>query len=491
MAVNLEAGSSPLPPATRVGYKPRRMDKVARNAAAAVSDIPDGATLLFGGFGVVQSWPNSLLIALREHGARDLTLVFNTPGVGPLSAQTLADAGLVRKVIASFAAYPTRTTPIEEQVKAGKIELELVPQGTLAERVRAGGAGIPAFYTPTGVGTLVAEGKELRTIDGREYVLERALRADFAFVRASRADRVGNLVYRRGARNLHPLFATGARVTLAEVDDVVEPGEIDPECVVTPGIYVDRVVRTEHPLDVAEVRALSRRYGRAIHMEPRPDIGGLPPDLMTRRAAMLLRTGEYVNLGLGLPTLLSNHITGERDITLHSENGMLNFGPLAEEGDEDVDLYNASGQLVSMLPGACFFDSLYAHGMARGGRVTTVVLGAFQVSERGDLANWNVPGSGKGGIGGAMDLAAGGARVVVVTYHATRKLEPKLVSRCTYPLTALGCVREIVTDLAYITIEPEGFVLRELAPGVDVQRVRSLTGAPLRIAVDLHEMAFA
>jgi 3-oxoacid CoA-transferase len=465
------------------------MDKVARNAAAAVSDIPDGATLLFGGFGVVQSWPNSLLLALREHGARDLTLIFNTPGVGPVSAQALAEAGLVRRVIASFAAYPTRSTPIEEQVKAGKIALELVPQGTLAERVRAGGAGIPAFYTPTGVGTLVAEGKERRTIDGREYVLERALRADYAFIRAHRADRVGNLVYRRGARNLHPLFATGARVTLAEVDAVVAPGDLDPECVVTPGIYVDRVVLTEHPLDVEEVRALSRRYGRAIHMEPRPDIGGLPPDLMARRAAMLLRDGEYVNLGLGLPTLLSNHIEG-RDITLHSENGMLSFGPLAEEGAEDVDLYNASGQLVSMLPGASFFDSLYAHGMARGGRVTTVVLGAFQVSEHGDLANWNVPGSGKGGIGGAMDLAAGGARVVALTYHATRKLEPKLVSRCTYPLTAIGCVREIVTDLAYITVEPEGFVLRELAPGVSVERVRSLTGGHLRMDSDLREMVF-
>jgi 3-oxoacid CoA-transferase len=467
------------------------MDKVAASAAAAVADVPDGASLLFGGFGVVQGWPNSILLALRDHGARDLTLVFNTPGVGPLSAQLLAEAGLVRKVIASFAAYPTRPTAIEEQVKSGKIALELVPQGTLAERVRAGGAGIPAFYTPTGAGTLVAEGKERRTFGGREYILETALTADYAFVRAHRADRHGNLVYRRGARNLHPVFATGGRVTVAEVDEVVEAGAIDPECIVTPGIYVDRVVRTEHPLDVEEVRALSRRYGRAIHVEPRPDLGGLPPDLMTRRAALLLRDGEYVNLGLGLPTLLSNHITGERDIVLHSENGMLAFGPLVEEGAEDIDLYNASGQLVSMLPGACFFDSLYAHGMARGGRVTTVVLGAFQVSERGDLANWNVPESGKGGIGGAMDLAAGGARVVVVTYHTTRGLEPKLVRRCTYPLTAPGCVREIVTDLAYITVEPEGFVLREVAPGVDVSRVRELTGAPLLLSGDVPEMQFA
>src|SRR5262245_16742160 len=158
------------------------MDKVVPSAARAVADVPDGATLLFGGFGVVQGWPNSLLLALRDHGARDLTLVFNTPGVGPLSAQLLAEAGLVRRVIASFAAYPTRSTPIEEQIRAGKIALELVPQGTLVERVRAGGAGIPAFYTPTGAGTLVAEGKERRTFGTREYVLETALTADYAFI---------------------------------------------------------------------------------------------------------------------------------------------------------------------------------------------------------------------------------------------------------------------------------------------------------------------
>src|SRR5262249_34898129 len=200
-----------------------------------------------------------------------------------------------------------------------------------------------------------------------------------------------------------------------------------------------------------------------------------------------LRDGEYVNLGLGLPTLVSNYVVG-RDVVLHAENGMLGFGPLAEEGQEDMDLYNASGQLVSLLPGACFFDSVAAHGMARGGRVTTVVLGAFQVSEHGDLANWNVPESGKGGIGGAMDLGAGPARVVVVTYHTTRHREPKLVRQCTYPLTARACVRDIVTDLAYVTVEEEGFVLREIAPGVDVARVRELTAAPLRVTPDLRAM---
>src|SRR5207249_3710023 len=201
---------------------------------------------------------------------------------------------------------------------------------------------------------------------------------------------------------------------------------------------------------------------------------------MTRRAALLLRDGEYVNLGLGLPTLLSNHLAAARDIVLHSENGMLGFGPLVEDGEEDVDLYNASGQLVSLLPGASFFDSLYAHGMARGGRVTTVVLGAFQVSEKGDLANWNVPASGKGGIGGAMDLAAGRARVLVVTYHTTRALEPKLVRQCTYPLTAPACVRDIVTDLAYLTVEPEGSLLREPARGAQPRGPRGNRHVRLR-----------
>src|SRR5439155_13111190 len=165
---------------------------------------------------------------------RDLTVIFNTPGVGPLSAQLLAEAGLIRKVIASFAAYPTRPTPIEEQIKAGKVELELVPQGTLAERMRAGGSGIPAFYTPTGAGTRLADGKETRDFEGRPCVLERWLRADFALVKAFKADRLGNLVYRNTARNFNPVMAMAADTTIAEVSEIVEPGRLDPESIVTP-----------------------------------------------------------------------------------------------------------------------------------------------------------------------------------------------------------------------------------------------------------------
>ena len=469
------------------------IDKVAANAAAAVADIRDGARILLGGFGVIQSWPISLITALHERGVRDLTIVCNTPGVGPLSPQILAENHQIKKLIASFAAYPTRPTPVEAAIKAGEIELELVPQGTLVERVRAGGAGLPAFYTPTGVGTDAAKGKEERVFDGRRYVLESAIHADFALLRGATADRYGNVVYRRGSRNFNPLFATGAQTTIVEVDQIVEPGGIDPEAVVTPHIFVDRVVQNEHPLDLHAIRELSRRYGKQWRLEAREAAGGpqgLPPELMARKAALLLRPGEYVNLGLGIPTLVSNFIDPEHNITLHSENGMLGFGALVDTDNADVDLYNASGQLVSQLPGASYFHSCDAFAMARSGRVSTVILGGFQVSEQGALANWNVPHTGVGGIGGAMDLAAGSARILVAMFHLTRDGEPKLLRECSYPLTAIRCVSTVVTDLAVIDIDAGGFVLRELAPGVSVDDVRQATAAPLRVPDNISEMEF-
>lgn len=470
------------------------MDKVVPSAAAALADLSDGATVLVGGFGVIQGWPASLLLALRDRGARGLTVICNTPGVGPYSPQILAEAGQVRRLVSTYATYPGRPTPMADGIHDGTIVLELVPQGTLAERARAGGAGIPAFYTPVGAGTEVARGKETRRFAGRDHVLETAIRADVALVRAEVADRLGNLTYRRGSRNFNPLFAAAADVTIAEVDDIVEPGAIAPEAVVTPGIYVDRVVRSAHSIDDAMLRDLRRRYGAAIPVDPHPagdGPQGLPPDLIARKAAMLLRDGEYVNLGLGLPTLVSNYVAAGRDVVLHAENGLLGYGPLVEEGQEDFHLYNAGGQLVRLVPGASVFDSATAFAMVRSGRVRTVVLGALQVSQAGDLANWNVPETGVGGIGGAMDLAAGRARVIVVMFHTTRAGAPKLVARCTYPLTAPACVSTVITDLAVVDIDAGGFLLRELAPGVRVEDVRARTGAALHIAADLREMTFA
>jgi 3-oxoadipate CoA-transferase alpha subunit len=216
------------------------IDKIVPSAAAAVADIPDGATVMIGGFGTA-GMPSELIDALILRGPRDLTIVNNNAGNGDTGLAALLKAKLVRKIICSFPRQ-TDSYVFDELYRAGDIELELVPQGNLAERIRAAGAGIGAFFTPTGFGTLLAEGKETRVIDGRSYVLEHPIRADFALIKALRGDRWGNLVYRKTARNFGPIMASAAKCTIAQVREVVNLGDLDPEAVVTPGIFVKRVV---------------------------------------------------------------------------------------------------------------------------------------------------------------------------------------------------------------------------------------------------------
>ena len=216
------------------------MVTITQSALDAVADIPDGATVLIGGFGPAGQ-PVELVEALVESGTRDLTVVNNNAGNGDVGLAALIGAGRVRKVICSFPRQHD-SHQFDAKYRAGEIELELVPQGNLAERIRAAGAGIGAFFTPTGYGTPLAEGKEVREIDGRHYVLELPIRADYALVKAHRADGVGNLTYRKTARNFGPIMAAAAKTTNVQVHEVVPTGHMDPEVVVTPGIYVDRVV---------------------------------------------------------------------------------------------------------------------------------------------------------------------------------------------------------------------------------------------------------
>ncbi len=466
------------------------VQKARYSAVEAIADIRDGASILIGGFGVLQGWPHELLFALQDTGVRDLTIICNSPGFGPLSPQVLAENGQISKLIASFGGYAYRTTPLSEQIGRGEVAFEIVPQGTLVERIRAAGAGIPAFFTPTGVGTVVAEGKEKRIFHGREYLMETALQADFALIRAYKADTAGNLIYRRTARNFNPPFASAAAVTIAEVDHIIEPGQLDPEAIATPGIFVNRLVLREKPLERERVFELMRTHGRTIKTAA-PTAGpasGLTPELMALRAARLLESGHYVNLGIGMPTLVSDFIAD--DVTLHAENGVLGYGPLAAAGEEDLDLYNASSQLVTLQPGASFFDSAEAFAMARGGHVDTVILGGFQVAANGDLANWKAPHMRAGSIGGAMDLAAGTRRLIVVMHHTTKAGESKLLPACTYPLTARKCVSWVMTNLALIQVTARGFVLKELAPGITLDEVQAATAASLHIAEDVKEMEF-
>lgn len=234
------------------------VDKTISSAAEAVSKIPDGASVLIGGFGEAGS-PIELIHALIDHGAKDLTVISNNAGNGHVGLAALIEMGQVRKIICS---YPKSSNSVvfNEFYKRGALELELVPQGTLAARIQAGGSGIPAFYTPTGVGTILAEGKEERDFNGKKAILELALTADFALVAGNIADTYGNMTYRYTSRNFGPLMCMAGETTIVQVRRIVEPGGIDPEHVVTPGIFVNEVVEVPNPVHEGELVAKKARY---------------------------------------------------------------------------------------------------------------------------------------------------------------------------------------------------------------------------------------
>lgn len=461
------------------------MNKVFASPEQAVADIRDGATIAIAGFSVGHRFATSLLLALRDKGTKELCLVCNSLGdPGATRGQILAENKQVKKLIAAFSVRPGTPTASEAQIVAGEMAVELVPQGILVERCRAGGAGIAAFYSPTSVGTALTEGKEIRDFDGKPHVLEQAIRVDYAFLRGYRADRLGNVQFRGGSQNFNPSFAKAARVAIVEVDEIVEPGGIPPELINLPGIFVSRVVKTTQKFD------LWRRPERRPSDQPRLYNGkpGLTRAGIAKRAAALVKDGTYVNLGVGIPTMVSNYLV-ERDVILHAENGVLGYGHMVTEEQEiDPDIYNAAGQFVALKPGASFFDSVTSFEMARGGRIDTVILGAYEVDQSGSVANWSTADAKRGGIGGAMDLLSGKGDLIIVMEHTDSKGRPKLRRKCTYPLTGTGCVNYVVTDLALLRWHGGRFVLDEVAPGFTPTEVVKLTEMELVVGPDVRTM---
>jgi 3-oxoacid CoA-transferase len=461
------------------------MNKVVESPEKAVADIPDGATIAIAGFSVGHRFATSLILALRERGTKGLTLVCNSLGdPGATRGQILAENRQVKKLIAAFSVRPGTPTASEEQITAGDMEVELVPQGILVERCRAGGAGIPAFYSPTSVGTDLVQGREIREFNGRPHVLEHAIHVDYAFLRGYRADRLGNVQFRGGSQNFNPSFAKAARVAIVEVDEIVEPGEIGPELIDLPGIFVSRVVKTTQKFDLwwrPERRPSDKP--RLYNNKPALTRAGI-----AKNAARLVKDGTYVNLGVGIPTMVSNYLVG-RDVILHAENGVLGYGRMvSEEKDVDPDIYNAAGQYVQLKPGASFFDSVTSFEMARGGRIDTVILGAYEVDQSASVANWSTADAKRGGIGGAMDLLSGKGDLVIVMEHTDSKGRPKLRRKCTYPLTGKGCVTYVVTDLGLLRWDGKRFVLDEVAPGFTAQEVIGLTEMELAAGPNVREM---
>ena len=463
------------------------MNKVFASPEQAIADIPNGATIAIAGFSVGHRFATSLILALRDKGTKELCLVCNSLGdPGATRGQILAENKQVKKLIAAFSVRPGTPTASEDQIVAGQLEVELVPQGILVERCRAGGAGIPAFYSPTSVGTALTEGKEIREFDGKPHVLEHAIHVDYAFLRGYRADRLGNVQFRGGSQNFNPSFAKAARVAIVEVDEIVEPGGIPPELIDLPGIFVSRVVKTTQAVDGKAWRRPERRPSdkpRLYNGKPALTRAGI-----AKRAAALVKEGTYVNLGVGIPTMVSNYLQS-RDVILHAENGVLGYGEMVSgENEIDPDIYNAAGQFVALKPGASFFDSVTSFEMARGGRIDTVILGAYEVDQHGSVANWSTSDAKRGGIGGAMDLLSGKGELIIVMEHSDSKGRPKLRRECTYPLTGKGCVSYVVTDLALLHWQDGRFVLKEVAPGFTPREVMDLTEMEIAAGPDIQTM---
>ena len=426
--------------------------------------VKDGDTLLQGGFGMTGN-PVHLMHALAETGTSNLTFIGNNVGEVGLGGGRLLKNGQIKKMIGSFF---TSNPDAVKAAQSGEVAYELLPQGTLAEALRAGGAGIGGFYTPTSAGTPLAEGRETKMIDGTEHVFIKSIRGDVAFIRAWKADTAGNLQYRMTEQNFNKAMATAAGLVIAEVEEIVPVGDIIPEHIHTPGCFVDFLV---------EAKVTLEDLGSSASVSASKKVDDVRMN-MARRALAELKKGDVVNLGIGIPTLVADLITQEHGVILHTENGMLGVGPVPADGGGALDYPVNAGKIpVTALKGSSYFDSADSFAMIRGGHIDVAVMGGLEADEAANLANWAVPGKPLLGVGGAMDLAKGAKRLIITMTHTNPDGSPKIVPSCSLPLTATGVVDMIITDLAVYAYPDGQLTLLELMPGATLEEVRAKTSA--------------
>jgi len=466
------------------------INKVINDAKQAVADIPNGATIMLGGFGLC-GIPENCIAELVNKKVNKLTCISNNAGVDDFGIGLMLQNRQVKKMISS---YVGENKEFERQLLSGELEVELIPQGTLAERIRAGGAGIPAFFTPAGVGTEVAEGKEVRTFDDKKYLMESWLKADFSIIKAWKGDTSGNLIFKGTTRNFSPMMAAAGKICIAEVEELVESGELDPNAIHVPGIYVQRIFKGKNYEKRIEQKTISVPKDETVENNAIQKIahqGPLDKNLIAQRIAQEVKDGYYVNLGIGIPTLVANYIPSDITVMLQSENGLLGIGPFPTLENVDPDMINAGKQTVTMQAGSSLFSSAESFAMIRGEHVNLTILGAMEVSENGDIANWKIPGKMVKGMGGAMDLVASAKNIIVAMQHVSKDGKSKLLKKCSLPITGINCVKKIVTELAVLEIMPTGgFKLLERAPGVSIEEIKNATEGKLIVEGEIPEMKF-
>ncbi len=435
------------------------INKRIGSAQEALADVRDGSTVMISGFGGA-GFPNILIRALRDRAPKDMTLIVNSATHRLSFTHELIDAGLVRKVVCSAARGREKgLSPFEQLWKDGKIELVCLPQGTLAEAIRAGGAGIPAFYTPVGVGTDLTKGKEVRVFGGREHVLE-----------AGADGRSGDHSRRH-------------RGSFRQPDVSLCASQFRPRHGDGGKAFRRRSRVDQRRADTARSSATAGRLCRPRCRRVGDQAMKLNRSQMVWRAAQDIGDGWLVNLGIGLPVAVADHIPKGLDVFFHSENGVVGVGPVAGANQADSDLVDAGSRQITLRPGASIVDSAWSFSMIRGGHIDVTILGAFEVAANGDLANWDMKIPHKGPlVGGAMDLAAAAKSVWIVMEHNTRSGGPRIVKECTLPLTAQRCVKRIYTDLAVMEIGPSGVIVHEIVEGISRDELQKRSGAPLTFA---------
>ncbi|MBO0334030.1 3-oxoacid CoA-transferase subunit B [Sneathiella sp. CAU 1612] len=440
-------------------------------AVEAASKINSGDVMLVGGFGMTGN-PVNLLHALAETEIKDLTYVGNNVGEPGLGGGKLLRNGQLTKAIGS---YFTSNREVVEAALSGSLEIDMLPQGTLAEALRSGGAGLGGFYTPTAVGTDLAKNHDTRIINGKEMVYIEPLRGNVALIRAWRADTAGNLQYRMTESNFNVAAATAADLVIAEVEEIVSIGTIPPEHVHTQCCFVDYLVQASiTPEELGSSASVSESVVKVdgIRMA------------MVEAALAEIKPGDVVNLGIGIPTLVGDFISPEDDIIMHTENGMLGVGPRPVSGSAMSYPVNAGKVPVTALLGASYFDSAVSFSMIRGGHIDVAIMGGLQVDEAGNLANWSVPGKPLLGVGGAMDLASGAKKLIVVMSHCNKDGSSKVLRTCNLPLTAEGVVDILITDLAVFRFDRGSMTLVKLMPELTLEEVSSRTEAYFNVALE-------
>lgn len=434
------------------------------SAEKAASLVKDGDVILGGGFGMTGN-PVNIIHELAKTKTKDLTFVANNVGEPNMGGGRLLNNGQLKKMIGSF------FTSNREAVLAaqeGRVDYELLPQGTLAEAIRAGGAGIGGFYTPTSAGTLIAEGRETKMLNGKEQVFIEGIRGNVAIIRAWKADTAGNLQYRMTEQNFNRAMATAADIVIAEVQEIVPVGELDPNEIHTPGCFVDYLV--ERKLTEEDLGSSASVGSSKVIDEKRMN--------MAKRAFEELQKGDVVNLGIGIPTLVADLIKPEDGIILHTENGMLGVGPEPKDGGGAMRYpVNAGKVPVTALQGSSYFDSADSFAMIRGGHIDVAIMGGLEVDAQGNLANWSVPGKPLLGVGGAMDLASGAKKLIITLGHTDREGNSKVVEKCTLPITDFNCVDMLITELAVFKFIDGQLTLVEIFPGSSLEEVREKTAA--------------